>query len=97
MRKGGATATVVPTWVVTKPLVLIALKTSERLYDTYRTSRAFPDYAATLTNLGLRMNFGRIRTDDGAALADVRRAIMRPHPRLTVGPSAAPICDETPR
>ena len=48
----------------------------ERLYDQHRTSRRFPDYAAILQDLGIRMNSGRIRLQNDARLTDVRRAIM---------------------
>ena len=48
----------------------------ERLYDRHRTSRRFPDYAASLQDLSIRMDSGRIRLQNDAKLTDVRRAIM---------------------
>ena len=69
----------------------------ERLYDKYRTSRTFPAYTAMLEELGLRMNFGRIRTRDSAQKAHVRRAIMLPVERRAKHHNPPPSCDGTPR
>ena len=69
----------------------------ERLYDKHRMSRAFPAYAETLGELGLRMNFGRIRTSDEAQKAHVRRAIMRPRERQAKHLDPPPSCDGIPR
>jgi hypothetical protein len=41
-------------------------------------ARAFPAYEATLAQLGVRAEAGRVQLDDGAPLAELRRALIAP-------------------
>ncbi len=52
----------------------------ERYYDRYRDARAFPDYAATVARLGIRLVEDRAVIDPHAELAGLRAAIMAQPP-----------------
>ncbi len=59
----------------------------EALYDRYRGARGFPDFAPLMARLGVALTDTGVRFDEGAELANVRRAIMAdaaPAPAVTV-------------
>jgi len=52
----------------------------EELYARYRDAAPAPDLAQLWGQLGVESAGGSVRLNDAAALADIRRAIMRPRP-----------------
>ena len=58
----------------------------EELYARYKDSAAAPDLTQLWKDLGIELNAGTVRLDDGAPLAEVRHAIMRARPALQASP-----------
>ena len=49
------------------------------LYERYRGEKRFPDFKPIFEALGISTSFGRMRINDEARLAPVRRSIMAGH------------------
>ena len=52
-----------------------------RIAERWLAEKGFPELAETFKALGVRVEAGRVRLDDNAPLAAVRRGIMAPPKR----------------